>query len=93
MIYVLRVKFDTFDVFRHFQQHNKHENNRVRRLRIDWERKYFNEKFDNYRFEHNIKCKSIVSKTLKQNEIVERLRQIFMLMINIMLKNVDLNDK
>jgi hypothetical protein len=34
-----------------------------------------------------------VSKTSKQNEIVERLKQIFMLMINIMLKNVDLNDK
>jgi hypothetical protein len=34
-----------------------------------------------------------VSKTSKQNEIVERLKQIFMSMINIMLKNVDLNDK
>ncbi len=34
-----------------------------------------------------------MSKTSKQNEIVERLKQIFMSMINIMLKNVDLNDK
>jgi hypothetical protein len=34
-----------------------------------------------------------MSKTSKQNEIVKRLKQIFMLMINIMLKNVDLNDK
>jgi hypothetical protein len=32
-------------------------------------------------------------KFLEQNEIVERLRQIIMSMINIMLKNVDLNDK
>jgi hypothetical protein len=93
MIYVLRVKFDTFNVFRHFQQHNEHEDNRVRRLRIDWKEKYFNEKFDNHRFEHDIEWKSIVSKTSKQNEIVERLKQIFMSMINIMLKNVDLNDK
>jgi hypothetical protein len=93
MIYVLRVKFNTFDICRHFQQHNEHENNRVRRLRIHWKKKYFNKKFNNHRFEHNIKWKSIVSKTLKQNEIVERLKQIFMSMINIMLKNVDLNDK
>ncbi len=32
MIYVLRVKLNTFDVFRHFQQHNEHEDNRVRRF-------------------------------------------------------------
>jgi hypothetical protein len=50
MIYVLRVKFDTFDVFRYFQQHNKHENNRMRHFRIDWEKKYFNDEFDNHRF-------------------------------------------
>jgi hypothetical protein len=74
VIYVLRVKFDTFDAFRHFQQHNEHENNRVRRLRIDWEKKYFSDEFDNHRFEHDIEWKSIVSKTSKQNEIVERLR-------------------
>jgi hypothetical protein len=93
MIYVLRVKFDTFDVFRHFQQHNEHEYNRVRRFRIDWEKEYFNDEFDNHRFEHDIEWKLIVSETSKQNEIVERLKQIFMSMINIMLKNVDLNDK
>jgi hypothetical protein len=93
MIYVLRVKFNTFDAFKHFQQHNEHENNRVRRLRIDWEKKYFNDEFENHRFEHDIEWKIIVSKTSKQNEIVERLNQIFMSMINIMLKNVDLNDK
>ncbi len=34
-----------------------------------------------------------MSKTSKQNEIVERLKQILMSMISIMLKNVDLNDK
>jgi hypothetical protein len=93
VIYVLRVKSDTFDAFRHFQQHNEHENNRVRRLRIDWEKKYFSDEFDNHRFEHEIEWKSIVSKTSKQNEVVERLRQIFMSMINIMFKDVDLNDK
>ncbi len=93
VIYVLRVKSDTFDVFRHFQQHNEHEDNRVRRLRTNWEKKYFSDEFDNHRFEHDIEWKSIVSKTSKQNEIVERLKQILMSMINIMLKNVDLNDK
>jgi hypothetical protein len=93
VIYVLRVNFDTFDAFRHFQQHNEHENNRVRRFRIDWRKKYFSDEFDNHRFEHEIEWKSIVSKISKQNEIVERLRQIFMSMINIMLKNIDLNDK
>jgi hypothetical protein len=93
MIYVLRVKSSTFDAFRHFQQHNEHEDNRVRRLRTNWEREYFNDEFDKHRFEHDIEWKSIVSETSKQNEVVERLRQIFMLMINIMLKNVDLNDK
>ncbi len=36
---------------------------------------------------------SIVSETSKQNEVVERLRQILMSMISIMLKDVDLNDK
>jgi hypothetical protein len=93
VIYVLRVKLNTFDAFRHFQQHNEHEDNRVRRLRIDWKKEYFSEKFDNHRFEYDIKWKSIVSKTSKQNEIVERLKQIFMSMINIMFKNVDLNNK
>jgi hypothetical protein len=93
MIYVLRVKFNTFDVFKHFQQYNEHENNRIRRIRIDWEKKYFNDEFDNHRFKHEIEWKSIVLKISKQNEIVERLKQIFMSMINIMLKNVNLNDK
>ncbi len=93
VIYVLRVKSDTFEAFRHFQLHNEHENNRVRRLRTNWEKKYLNNEFDDYCFEHDIKWKSIVSKTFEQNEIVEHLKQIIMSMINIMLKNVDLNDK
>ncbi len=93
VVYVLRVKSDTFDAFRHFQQHNEHENNRVRRLRIDWEREYFSDEFDNHRFEHDIEWESIVSETPKQNEVVERLRQILMSMTSIMLKDVDLNDK
>jgi hypothetical protein len=93
VIYVLRVKSNTFDAFRHFQQHNEHEDNRIRRLRTNWEKKYFNNEFDKHRFEHDIEWKLIVSKTSKQNEIVERLKQIFMSMISIMLKIVDLNDK
>jgi hypothetical protein len=93
MIYVLRVKLNTFDVFKHFQQHNEHENNRIRHFRTNWEEKYFNKEFDKHRFEHDIEWKLIMSRTSKQNEIVERLKQIFMLMINIMFKNVDLNDK
>jgi hypothetical protein len=93
MIYVLRVKSNTFEVFRHFQLHNEHENNRVRRFRTNWKREYSSNEFDDYRFEHDIEWKSIVSEIFEQNEIVERLRQIIMLMINIMLKNVDLNDK
>jgi hypothetical protein len=93
MIYVLRVKSNTFDAFKHFQQHNEHEDNRVRRLRTNWEREYFNDEFDKYRFEHDIEWKSIVSETSKQNEVVERLKQTLMSMINIMFKNVDLNDK
>jgi hypothetical protein len=93
MIYVLRVKSNTFEVFRHFQLHNEHENNRVRRFRTNWEKEYSNNEFDDYRFEHDIKWKSTVSKTFEQNEIVECLKQIIMSMINIMLKNVDLNDK
>jgi hypothetical protein len=32
MIYVLRVKLNTFEVFKHFQLHNEHENNQVRRF-------------------------------------------------------------
>jgi hypothetical protein len=93
VIYLLRVKSDTFEAFRHFELHNEHENNRVRRLRTNWEEEYLSNKFDDYRFEHDIEWESIVSKTLEQNEIVERLKQIIMSMINIMLKNVDLNDK
>jgi hypothetical protein len=38
MIYVFRVKFNTFNVFKHFQQHNEYENNRIRRFRIDWKK-------------------------------------------------------
>jgi hypothetical protein len=93
MIYVLCVKSNTFDAFKHFQQHNKHENNRIRRLCIDSKQKYFNDEFDNHYFKHDIEWKLIMSKTSTQNEIVKRLRQIFMSMINIMLKNVDLNNK
>jgi hypothetical protein len=93
MIYVLRVKSNTFEAFRHFQLHNKHEDNRIRRFRTNWKKEYSSNEFDDYRFEHDIEWKSIVLKILEQNEIVERLKQIIMSMINIMLKNVDLNDK
>ncbi len=74
MIYVFRVKLNTFEVFKHFQLHNEHENNRVRLLRTNWEKEYSNNQFDDYRFEHDIKWKSIVSKILEQNEIVECLK-------------------
>jgi hypothetical protein len=74
MIYVLRVKLNTFEAFRHFQLHNEHENNRIRRFRTNWEEEYSSNEFDEYRFQHDIKWESIVSKTLEQNEIVERLK-------------------
>jgi hypothetical protein len=93
VIYMLRVKSNTFEAFRHFQLHNEHENNRVRRIRTNWEREYSSNEFNDYRFEHDIEWKSIVSEILEQNEIVERLKQIIMSMMSIMLKNVDLNDK
>jgi hypothetical protein len=93
MIYVLRVKSNTFETFRHFQLHNEHENNRVRRLCMNWEKEYSSNEFDDYRFKHDIEWESIVSEIFEQNEIVERLKQIIMSMISIMLKNVDLNDK
>jgi hypothetical protein len=93
MIYVLCVKLNTFEVFKHFQLHNEHEDNRVRRLCTNWKEKYSSNEFDNYCFKRDIKWKSIVLKIFEQNEIVERLKWIIMLMINIMLKNVALNDK
>jgi hypothetical protein len=74
IVYVLRVKSNTFDVFKHFQQHNEHEDNRVHRLCTNWKKEYSIDEFDNHRFEHDIKWKLIVSKTSKQNEIVERLK-------------------
>jgi hypothetical protein len=74
IIYIFRVKLNTFDVFKHFQQHNEHEDNRVRRFRTNWKKEYFNDEFDKHRFEHDIDWKSIVLKTSKQNEIVERLK-------------------
>jgi hypothetical protein len=55
MIYVLRVKSYTFEVFRHFQPHNEHENNRIRRFCTNWKKKYSSNEFDDYRFEHDIK--------------------------------------
>jgi hypothetical protein len=74
MIYVLRVKSNTFKAFRHFQLHNEHENNRIRRFRTNWEEKYSSNEFDDYRFEHDIEWKSIVSKIFEQNEIVKLLK-------------------
>ncbi len=74
MIYVFRVKLNTFEVFKHFQLHNEHENNWIRRFCTNWRRKYSSNEFDDYRFEHDIKWKSIVSEILEQNEIVERLK-------------------
>jgi hypothetical protein len=74
MIYVLRVKSNTFEAFRHFQLHNEHEKNRVRRFRTNWKEKYSNNEFDNYRFEHDIEWKSIISEIFEQNEIVKRLK-------------------
>jgi hypothetical protein len=55
IIYVLRVKSNTFNVFKHFQQHNEHENNRVHCFRTNWKKKYFNDEFDKHRFENDIK--------------------------------------
>jgi ribosomal protein L36 len=74
MIYVLCVKLNTFKVFKHFQLHNEHENNRIRRFRTNWEKKYLNNEFDDHCFEHDIKWKSIISNIFEQNEIVERLK-------------------
>ncbi len=74
MIYMFRVKWNTFEVFKHFQHYNKHDDNQIQCLRIDWEKKYFSNKFDNYRFKHDIQWKSIMSKISKQNKIIERLR-------------------
>jgi hypothetical protein len=74
VIYVLCVKSNTFEVFKHFQQHNEYENNRIRRFRTDWKKKYSSNDFDDYHFEHDIHWKSIVLRILKQNEIVERLK-------------------
>jgi hypothetical protein len=54
VIYVLRVKWNTFKAFKHFQRYNEHENNRVQRLRIEWRKEYSNNKFDDYRFEYDI---------------------------------------
>jgi hypothetical protein len=74
MIYVFRVKLNTFEIFKHFQLHNEHENNRIRRLRTNWRKKYSNNKFDDYRFKHDIEWKSIVLKIFEQNQIVKRLK-------------------
>jgi hypothetical protein len=74
MIYVLRVKSNTFEVFKFFQLHNDHENNRIRRFRTNWKEEYSNNEFDDYRFKHDIEWKSIVSEILEQNEAIERLR-------------------
>jgi hypothetical protein len=74
VIYVLRVKSNTFEAFKHFQLHNEHENNRVRRFRTNREREYSNNEFGDYRFEHDIEWESIVSKIFEQNEIVKRLK-------------------
>jgi hypothetical protein len=38
MLYVLCVKSNMFEVFRHFQLHNEHEDNRVRRFRTNWKK-------------------------------------------------------
>jgi hypothetical protein len=65
IIDVLRVKLNTFNVFKHFQQHNEHEDNRVRHFRTNWEKKYFNDEFDKHRFEHDIEWKLITLKTSK----------------------------
>ncbi len=54
MIYVFRVKSNTFENFWHFHQYNEHENNQIRRFRIDWEKKYLNNEFNDYRFKHDI---------------------------------------
>ncbi len=54
MIYVLCVKLNMFKAFKHFQLHNEHENNWVRRFRTNWEKEYSSNEFDDYRFEHDI---------------------------------------
>jgi hypothetical protein len=93
MIYMLRDKSNTFETFKHFQLHNEHEDNRIWRLRTSWKKKYSNNEFDDYRFKHDIEWELIVSKIFEQNEIVKRLKQIIMLMINIIFKNINLNVK
>ncbi len=92
-IYVLRIKTNTFEVFKNFEQLNEHENARIHRLRIDYEDEYFNQVMLYNTLKHDINWKSIISNTSKQNEIFERLRQTFMQMINIMLKNLNLLNK
>jgi hypothetical protein len=93
MIYMHHVKLNTFKAFKHFQLYNEHENNQIRRIRTNWKKEYSNNEFDDYRFEHDIKWKSILSKIFERNKIVKHLKKIIMSMINIMLKNIDLINK
>jgi hypothetical protein len=59
MIYMLRVKLNTFEIFKHFQQYNEHENNQIRLFCINWEKEYSSNEFDDYDFEHDIQWKLI----------------------------------
>jgi hypothetical protein len=62
VIYVLRVKSNTFEVFRHFQLHNEHENNRIQRFRTNWKK------------EHSTTSSTIIasSTTLNENQSYQR---------------------
>ncbi len=93
VVYVLRAKSGTFDAFRHFQQHNEHGDNRVRRLRTDWGGEYSSDEFDKHRFEHGIEWEPTVPGTPEQNGAAERLGQTLMSMTSTMLKDAGLDDK
>jgi hypothetical protein len=71
VIYAFHVKSNTFDVFKHFQQHNEHENNRIRRFRIDWKKNTQTTNLTiiilNTTFNENQSCQKLRNKTKSSN--------------------------
>ena len=69
---IIEYKSEAFFIFKRYQARNQKNDFKIRRLRIDYNKKYEDYDFDYHRANQDISWKLIVFKNPEQNEAVER---------------------
>ena len=87
-VYIIAAKSQVFVCFKAFKVHVERDDERIHRLRTDWEREYFDYEFETYRHENDIEWEFCISEKSQVNEVVERLDQLLWIKISALLVDV-----